>query len=76
MHKKDCLRYDAVQDRYQHLEDGKPGRFHNLTKHLASIIRKASKETRAKEPLDTGLSHGTGWTKFHPSIHPSHLIKE
>ena len=58
-----CLRYDAVQDVYQHLEDGKPGRFHLLSEHLASLIRQASAAKRDLEPLKSGQTFVTGRVK-------------
>ncbi len=66
METKDCLRYDAVQDRYQHLEAGKPGKYDGLSEHLASLVRQASKAKRDAQPLKAGLNHVAGWTQFQP----------
>ena len=63
MYTQNCLRYDAVQDRYQHLEDGKEGKYHGLSKHLAGLIRNASRAKRALEPLVSGQTMVTGRVK-------------
>jgi len=49
MDTQDCLRYDAVSDRYQHLEAGKPGTYHGATEVHASFLRAQSRYRREEK---------------------------
>ena len=60
---KDVFRYDSRTDRYQHLEAGKPGKYHLVSAAQAALMRNVSKAKRSAKGITSGQTMVTGRRK-------------
>jgi len=60
---RNALRYDPRIDRYQHMEDGKPAKYHLVSAAQAAMMRNVSKAERTKRGNPSGQTMVTGRCK-------------